>query len=279
MRKFYVDFENVQCQGMYGIANLNETDEVLVLYSVNANTVKFSIVEEIRRSKAKIVLKEVAVGTPNALDFHLITYMLLDYSPDSDIYIVSKDTGYNAAISAMKSRGRHNVHRIHSLSLVPKQEQPKTPRQEINLPIIPSAQKEKTASDTTSNADTAEAAPTMTAVDTIAVTTISGETQLAEESSENVAERALQEEAPLSVSESSQTTKDRIWEIASDDCGKDIDDKTLNAIWDALSVAANKSQFYVFFQKKFGTKKGTELHRCIRKDFETMQQIYCSTKK
>ena len=68
MRLFYVDFENVQRHGMRGISGLNETDKVLVLYSVNATTVKFSIVDEIMRSKAKIVLKEATVGTPNALD-------------------------------------------------------------------------------------------------------------------------------------------------------------------------------------------------------------------
>lgn len=265
---------------MRGISGLNETDKVLVLYSVNATTVKFSIVDEIMRSKAKIVLKEATVGTPNALDFQLITHMLLDYSPDNNIYIVSKDTGYDAVINAMASRGRHNVCRILGISQATRQELPKTPRQEISLPIIPPTPKEQQIDAMATSCNKTDPANANTDMTDIAIPPAAQrETLGAKEPSQSSANPTPQKKATIPQPDNEQAAKKKLRKIATADCDQNINNETLDAIWSALSVSNNKAQFYAFFQKRFGTKEGTKLYKAIRGDFEKMRQIYCNTKK
>ena len=114
MAIFYVDFENVNASGIEGVSNLSSSDNVYILYSKNANTLRIDRVAELLKSAAKIEFVEVPVGTPNALDFQLLA-MLFCKLDNNTTYIISKDQGYDAAIKMARSMGVKNIRRCQSI--------------------------------------------------------------------------------------------------------------------------------------------------------------------
>ena len=83
MNIYYIDYENVSSQGLKGVELLSENDEVILLYSKKADHVKIDILTMMMESKAKIRFLPVHVGTPNALDFQLVTLLFLNYKPEN----------------------------------------------------------------------------------------------------------------------------------------------------------------------------------------------------
>ena len=115
MNIFYIDYENVTSQGLKGIELLTESDEVNLLYSKKAETMKIDILTQLLASRAKINFIPVHVGTPNALDFQLITLLFLHYSKDNMHYIISKDSGYDCCIKTAAENDAPNVLRFPSI--------------------------------------------------------------------------------------------------------------------------------------------------------------------
>ena len=54
MTIYYVDYENVNSQGLKGVEHLTENDEVNILYSKKADNVKIDILTALMASKASI---------------------------------------------------------------------------------------------------------------------------------------------------------------------------------------------------------------------------------
>ena len=100
MNCYYVDYENVQNDGLNGIQNLRKSDQVFILYSKNANKLKPKMVQNIKKSLAKVSFIEIQYLGSNALDFQLCVLMGMKIGEFSgktlDIYIVSKDHGYDS---------------------------------------------------------------------------------------------------------------------------------------------------------------------------------------
>ena len=74
-RIFFVDFENVKISGLDGLLELNSTDEVFIFYSDKADGITFDVHKNLNETKAKINLQKVEVGSKNALDFQLSSYL------------------------------------------------------------------------------------------------------------------------------------------------------------------------------------------------------------
>ena len=113
MNIYYIDYENVSSQGLKGVELLSENDEVILLYSKKADHVKIDILTMMMESKAKIRFLPVHVGTPNALDFQLVTELGYRISKnESDRFvIVTNDTGFDAAVKYWR-RSKKSVKRI-----------------------------------------------------------------------------------------------------------------------------------------------------------------------
>ena len=99
MAYYLVDYENVRTHGLEGIGTLTEEDFVCIFYSKNADNLTFDLHKQINESKAEIQYQKVEVGTKNALDFQLATY--LGYiicenksKEEESYYIVTKDNGF-----------------------------------------------------------------------------------------------------------------------------------------------------------------------------------------
>ena len=110
MNIYIVDFENVNSQGLNGIDRLDSTDQVIIFYSENADSMTFDLHEQINKSRAYIYFQKVDVGTKNALDFQLATYLgyMICENEKADkqvtYYLVSKDRGYLSLINYWTKR-------------------------------------------------------------------------------------------------------------------------------------------------------------------------------
>ncbi len=115
MNIYYIDYENVSSQGLKGIETLTENDEVNLLYSKKADNVKIEMLTMLLASKARIHFLPVHVGTPNALDFQLVTLLFLNYKNSDYCYIISKDSGYDCCIKTAAENGAPNVARFPNI--------------------------------------------------------------------------------------------------------------------------------------------------------------------
>lgn len=105
MNCYYVDYENVNNAGLRGIESLNKHDMVNILYSENADTLKFSTFQNIRKSNAKVECTNINCLGKNALDFQLCVLLGTKIGrfrgSNLNLYIVSKDTGYDSVKDGM----------------------------------------------------------------------------------------------------------------------------------------------------------------------------------
>lgn len=116
MRHFYVDYENVQSVGLDGLDELTDQDKVTILYSTHADSMKIDIVKQLQNTKARVSFVEADTGTTNALDFQLITLLFIELNAEDEFLIVSKDTGFDAAIKMAKRQEYSNVRRVRNIS-------------------------------------------------------------------------------------------------------------------------------------------------------------------
>ena len=96
MTIYLIDYENTK--NLSGINNLSADDCVVIFYSNKANSLSFDVHKEILSSNAKIEYKFVDVGSQNALDFQLSSYLgyIIKQNENTKckICIVSKDKGF-----------------------------------------------------------------------------------------------------------------------------------------------------------------------------------------
>lgn len=110
MNIYLVDFENVNSQGLNGINRLGSSDRIIIFYSENADSMTFDLHEQINQSKAYIFFQKVDVGTKNALDFQLATYLgylVCENEKEgvgAEYYVVTKDRGYSSLITYWSKR-------------------------------------------------------------------------------------------------------------------------------------------------------------------------------
>ncbi len=97
MAIYLIDYENTK--NLSGINNLSADDCVVIFYSNKANSLSFDAHKEIMLSNAKVEYKYVDVGSQNALDFQLSSYLgyIIKQNENTEckIYIVSKDKGFS----------------------------------------------------------------------------------------------------------------------------------------------------------------------------------------
>jgi len=121
MRNYYIDFENVKTGGLKGVEDLAPDDSVKIFAKSDTDAMKFRDIKTVMKAKARITIDDVITGTKNALDFQLLTELLIDAAEESSgksrFIIVSKDRGYDPAIAQMKKRGINNVTRVESIGL------------------------------------------------------------------------------------------------------------------------------------------------------------------
>jgi len=121
MNYYYIDFENVKTAGLKGMDSLPSCDTVKIFAKGGSDQLKFNDIKTLMACKATVAIEDVVTGTKNALDFQLLTDLMIDcvkragMSPAPKFIIISADHGYNPAITQMKKRSVNNVFRAVSI--------------------------------------------------------------------------------------------------------------------------------------------------------------------
>ena len=111
MAYYLIDFENVKSRGMEGVELLTEEDTVCIFYSDNADSMTFDLHRKLNETKANIIYHKGAVGTKNALDFQLATYLgylICEQQREGihpNYFIVTKDNGFTSLMVYWKAQG------------------------------------------------------------------------------------------------------------------------------------------------------------------------------
>lgn len=108
MNYFLVDYENVKTHGLDGVDKLRPEDVVCIFYSENADSMTFGLHRRLNESRAQIIYQRVEVGTKNALDFQLSSYLGYIICDNKDreasYFIVTKDQGFSSLVGYWKRR-------------------------------------------------------------------------------------------------------------------------------------------------------------------------------
>lgn len=120
MSTYLVDFENMRCEGLMGIDELTNADQVTIFYSNSADTLSFEMHQKILASKAHIEYFKLNKGGKNALDFQLTSYLgyLIGKQNDETYYIISKDTGFDSAVSFCREQLSENTFKVGRLTRI-----------------------------------------------------------------------------------------------------------------------------------------------------------------
>ena len=107
---YYVDYENLHDTAFGNIELLPKGDKI---YIVTTSKLSAFLLKRIQRCRCGVECITVKNGMHDALDFQLVTYLLLQAATKRKInyVIVSKDKGYDYVIDIMKQQG-FNVSRI-----------------------------------------------------------------------------------------------------------------------------------------------------------------------
>lgn len=104
MAYYLIDYENVRIHGLDGLSGLTEKDRVCIFYSENADSLTFDLHFILNEAKAEISYEKVEVGTKNALDFQLSSYLgyLISQNIEdklAEYFIVTADSGFSVLVN------------------------------------------------------------------------------------------------------------------------------------------------------------------------------------
>lgn len=99
-RYFFIDYENVNRDGLNGILKLKKTDCVKIYYSDAAETLTFGLHRRIMASEAYFEYMKVQIPIKNAVDCQILFDIrdIIKINKEAEYVIVSKDTDFDRAI-------------------------------------------------------------------------------------------------------------------------------------------------------------------------------------
>ncbi len=120
MKIFLVDYENVGVNGLNGLSKLDANSKLVIFYSEHNDKLTFGLHKRLTEIESIAIVEynkaDISTGK-NALDFQLSCYVgicLKEYD-NCDIFIVSKDKGYDSLIKlARKYNG--SVRRVDDIT-------------------------------------------------------------------------------------------------------------------------------------------------------------------
>ncbi len=98
-RVFFVDYENVDTNGLDGLSRLTSQDQIYIYYSEAHSRMSFGLHRRICESKSEFIYRKVKDKSKNALDNELMREaenVICD--KNADYYIISEDKGYSSFV-------------------------------------------------------------------------------------------------------------------------------------------------------------------------------------
>ena len=109
MKYYLIDFENVGTDDIKDFNSVSEGDTLILFYSEHCKAISLDVINTIIQMKLHYSSFKVKVGTKNALDFQLATYLgylIGQGNREEDKYfIISKDKGYDCLCEYWKDYG------------------------------------------------------------------------------------------------------------------------------------------------------------------------------
>lgn len=108
MNKYiYVDTENIGLKFIDIVKNMDKTWTVIIFYTEHTPRLPFDAIESIRNLECNIEFVRCFNGTPNALDFSLVTQLGISVvrRPRSVHIILSDDNGFDASLRMLDIQG------------------------------------------------------------------------------------------------------------------------------------------------------------------------------
>ena len=121
---FFIDYENVKESGLRGIAELDKHVAVIIFYSKRAYKIPLDIASVFSESKAKLIHIKVDVGTKNALDFQLVSFLGYviarhrELGIESKYFMVTNDGGFDCVKHFWSQHGV-KIHRVSQIERDP----------------------------------------------------------------------------------------------------------------------------------------------------------------
>lgn len=111
MNYYLVDFENVKTDGIKDLKGLKEGDELIIFYSETCKNITLDVLDSFFKLNVKCRSFKVNVGTKNALDFQLASYLgylIGQHKSSTGYHIVSNDKGFEVVAKFWKDQ-KYNV--------------------------------------------------------------------------------------------------------------------------------------------------------------------------
>ena len=105
-RVFFIDYENVDTNGLDGLSRLTSQDQVYIFYSEAHSRMSFGLHRRICESKSEFIYRKIKDKSKNALDNELMReaeMVIDDYKVD--YYIISSDKGYSSFVEEKVQSG------------------------------------------------------------------------------------------------------------------------------------------------------------------------------
>lgn len=119
MNVYFIDYENVNVDGLKGVGRLTDEDKVIFFYSEKASKLSFGLHRRIIQSNANFEYRKVDVGSPNALDFQHASCVGYELGKDEnkkiEAVIVSKDKGYDSVVNYW-TKGGYKISRVDDIA-------------------------------------------------------------------------------------------------------------------------------------------------------------------
>ena len=126
MNYYLIDYENIRCDGIKELKDIKDGDTLIIFYSDQCKNITLDALEAVLIKKITYQSFKASVGTKNALDFQLASYLgyLIgnnlkhNSTCNTNYYIVSNDKGYDCLCDYWKSLGS-NVIRLITQPVAP----------------------------------------------------------------------------------------------------------------------------------------------------------------
>ncbi len=298
MASYLIDFENVGNEGLKGIELLEKEDTVHIFYNEAVSRLTFPMAEKIFRCKAQVRFFAASVGGNNALDFQLSSWLGYLYAKNGEeIYnIISRDKGFLHAAEfwrALKEVGEPKIYCWPSISLAQKKNMVETKGKETeNIVEEPKETAENDGQiekqnegkekieEITENSELNVRRILEEQEDTEEIIEKKGEI---EEKGEMIGEKRIEEKsAEEKRGEEKETEKKEIEEqkaqLGLKDTvhrilGKEIEETEEEKVCDLVRDSENKMDLYRMIVTKFGQKRGQEIYRGLKPEYNKMKRM------
>ena len=97
MNYYLIDFENIHSEGLEKLKDIKPNDTIIIFYSDSCKNISLDNLSPILNKQVSYKSFKVSIGTKNALDFQLASYLgyLIGKEPSANYYIVSNDKGFD----------------------------------------------------------------------------------------------------------------------------------------------------------------------------------------